>query len=46
MPKALESMIDLYVKLKERKALEKLLEARRSTYSDFEQLNSSKRIPR
>jgi hypothetical protein len=44
MPKALESMIDLYVKLKERKALEKLLEARRSTYSDFEQLNSSKRF--
>jgi hypothetical protein len=44
MPKALESMIDLYVKLKERKALEKLLDARRSTYSDFEQLNSSKRF--
>ncbi len=44
MPKALESMIDLYVKLKERKALEKLLEARRSTYSDFEQLNSSNRF--
>ena len=44
MPKALESMIDLYVKLKERKALEKLLDARRSTYSDFEKLNSSKRF--
>ena len=44
MPKALESMIDLYVKLKERKALEKLLDARRRTYSDFEQLNSSKRL--
>ena len=37
-------MIALYAKLKERKALEKLLEARRSTYSDFEQLNSSKRF--
>ena len=44
MPKALESMIDLYVKLKEPKALEKLLDARRSTYRDFEQLNSSKRF--
>jgi hypothetical protein len=44
MPKALESMIDLYVKLKERKALENLLDARRRTYSDFEQLNSSKRF--
>ena len=42
-PKALESMIDLYAKPKERKALEKLLEDRRSTYSDFEQLNSSKK---
>ena len=44
MPKALESMIDLYVKLKEPKALEKLLDARRSSYRDFEQLNSSKRF--
>ena len=44
MPKALKSMIDLYVKLKEPKALEKLLDARRSSYRDFEQLNSSKKF--
>jgi hypothetical protein len=44
MPKAVESMVDLYVKLKERKALQSLLDGRQSTYSDFERLNSPKRF--
>ena len=44
MPKALESMVDLYVKLKDGKALQNLLVGRQSTYSDFERLNSPKRF--
>lgn len=44
MPKALESSVDLYVSLKDRKALQNLLDGRKSTYSGFEHLNSSKRI--
>ena len=44
MPKALESMVELYVKLKDRKALQGLLDGRQSTYSDFERLNSPKRF--
>ena len=44
MPKALESLVALYIKLKDRKALQKLLDGRKHTYSDFERLNSSKKI--
>jgi hypothetical protein len=44
MPEALESMVDLYVKLRERKKLQSLLDGRQSTYSDFERLNSPKRF--
>src|SRR5258708_7067658 len=44
MPKALESLVELYVKLKDRKALQNLLDGRKSTYSDFERLNSRKRV--
>lgn len=44
MPKAVQSMVDLYVKLKERKALQILLDSRQSTYSDFERMSSPKRF--
>lgn len=44
MPKALESLVALYVKLNDRKALQKLLDGRKSIYGDFERLNSSKKI--
>jgi hypothetical protein len=41
MPKALDSLVDLYVKLKKREALQSLLERRQSTHSDFERLDAS-----
>jgi hypothetical protein len=44
MPKALESLVELYVKLKDHKALEKLLDGRQITYSKFERLDFSKKI--
>jgi hypothetical protein len=44
MPKALESLVELYVKLKDRKALEKLLDGRQITYSKFERLKYSKKF--
>ena len=44
MPKALELLVELYVKLKDSKALERLLDGRQITYSRFERLDSSNKI--
>jgi len=41
MPKALESLVNLHVKVKNREALQSLLERRQSTRTDFERLNAS-----